>query len=91
MSNHLEDYTQSVEEMKEEWWQNRYREWYDSGAYFSQSIKPLERRKYQAWIKRIGAEAKKKGNKALVMLAYAVIKDYEIYPDPNVDVVEYWK
>jgi len=97
MSNQKEVYTlrqptrehpvDSLEAMKEDWWQNRYREWSDSGAYFSSSTKPLERRKFQAWVKRVGKEAKDKDNKSLMMLAYNVIKDYEIYPDPVVDTI----
>jgi len=90
MFSQQEDCIQSLEQLESDYWNNRYEEWHNSGAYFSSSTKPMERRKYQAWVKRVGKEAKEKNDKPLMMLAYKVISKYEIYPDPLVNTADHF-
>jgi hypothetical protein len=81
------DYTNNTQtSLEEDWWQDRYINWAKSDYWFNNSEKPLERRIFQAWVKRVGKEAKENNNKNLMMSAYKVLRDYEIYPDPIVNV-----
>jgi len=93
--NQSEDYTpniqiDSVQQLAEDYWNNRYNNWRKSGAHFSQSENIIERRQFQNWVKSVGKKAKEKDDKPLMMLAYKVIKDYEIYPDPLVNTADHF-
>ncbi len=93
--NQSEGYTpnieiDSIEQLADDYWNNKYAEWRATGAYYYSSTKPLERRQFQNWVKRVGKQAKEKDDKSLMMLAYNIIKDYEVYPDPVVNTADHF-